>query len=169
MCCVHWYIPLRCVHIQILLRQIRWDYWFPFWQKCQHSQHLVFHHRYVCCSQWFSIDSSKIELRFMDTLSIAPAKVCSKSKSSGDGVSLDKTTDIHLSFIHCIYMYNFICIHVCKHIIFFLHNLCWFCFTFENKIIASKPTITYHNHQTCLTLGYNSRGSNKPLGTTVPL
>ena len=103
----------------------------------------------------------------MDTLSIASANVCSQSRSGGDGVNLSKYTNVNF-FFHCICI--FLCVYMCAYINVFLHNLFWFCFKSEKlKTTASKTTITYHNHQTCLTLGCNSRGSNKQLGTTVPL
>lgn len=50
----------------------------------------------------------------MDTRSIAPAKVCSKSRSGDDGVNLNKYTNIKLSFIHCICI--FLCVYMCANV-----------------------------------------------------
>ena len=47
----------------------------------------------------------------MDTLSIAPANVCSQSRSGGDGVNLSKYTNVNLFF--SLHMYFSMCIHVC--------------------------------------------------------
>ena len=49
----------------------------------------------------------------MDTLSIAPANVCSQSRSGGDGVNLSKYTNVNLFFfIAYVFFYVYTCVHI---------------------------------------------------------